>query len=518
VVWSPEGTGVTREEQRLRRGTSRATPSPIPVRICPTCGEVYSSGTEHCEADGARLTAWQPISELELAPYTDVDALSPRDSAGPLDDTPRMPSDRLFRSSPSGRDRVLGQRYRLGRSLGVGGYGAVFAADDLQSGQRVAIKVLSPAVSQSSEMLTRFHREAIAASRIRHPNIVDVLDFDVDVDGTHFIAMEFLDGHDLADHLVTVGRLEPAIALGIAAQCAHGLAAAHRVGVLHRDLKPANVFLVDSGDGNERVKVIDFGISKLTRLAGDFTDVTSASKMVGTPRYMSPEHARGDELDGRADVYSLGVMLFEMLTGEPPFVGRSALELFARHLRAKRQPPSARVPALGTCPGLDALVVRALAAEREARFASMDDFADAIVACLRAISPAAADDVIDYSGEISGPRPAAPPRTRLAARFVPAVLLIAAAAVLAGVMATRADQAPQPREATTQPVSAPGPADTTAIAPAATADSTPDAGVVAPAPPAARDAAPAPAKVRRASRPPSRHRTIDAAKLGVSEW
>jgi hypothetical protein len=482
------------------------------VRVCPTCGDVYSSRTEHCDADGARLTDWRPVSELELAPYTDVDALSPRDSAGPLDDTPRVPSGRMARTSPSGRDRVLGDRYRLGRSLGVGGYGAVFAADDLQTGQRVAIKVLSPAVSQSSEMLTRFHREAIAASRIRHPNIVDVVDFDVDGDGTQFIAMEFLDGHDLADHLVTVGRLEPAAALGIAAQCARGLAAAHRVGVLHRDLKPANVFLVDSGDGNERVKVIDFGISKLTRLAGDFTDVTSASKMVGTPRYMSPEHARGDELDGRADVYSLGVMLFEMLTGEPPFVGRSALELFARHLRAKRQPPSARVPALGTCPGLDALVVRALAAERDARFASMDDFADAIVACLRAIAPAAADDVLDYSGEISGPRLTAPPRTRLAARLVPAALVVAAAAVLAGVMATRAGHAPPPMEATPPPAIVP------AAVPAAAASSAPDAGVAAPASAPPRTTAPAPAKVRRVTRPPSRERTIDAAKLGVSEW
>ncbi|MBZ0236550.1 MAG: serine/threonine protein kinase, partial [Deltaproteobacteria bacterium] len=318
------------------------------MRVCPTCGEVYSVAAERCPADGTALARWGgAISEGELGVYTDVDALASTGRQPAVQETPRvLVADLVARSSSPARGRVLGQRYRLDRSLGVGGYGAVFAAHDLHTGEAVAIKVLSPAVERSPEMLTRFHREAIAASRVRHPGIVDVVDFDVDDEGTQYIVMEFLDGHDLAQRLEDAGRLPPATALAIAAQCARGLAAAHHVGVLHRDLKPANVFLVRQRDGGERVKVIDFGISKLTRAAGDYTDVTRGSQVVGTPRYMPPEQARGEELDGRADVYALGVMMFEMLVGAPPFAGRSPLELFAQHVRATRQPPSARVPEL----------------------------------------------------------------------------------------------------------------------------------------------------------------------------
>ena len=186
---------------------------------------------------------------------------------------------------------LIGGRYRLGRELGVGGYGVVFAAEDQLTGDRVAIKVLAPSATANAESLTRFHREAIATSRIRHPHIVDVADFDVDGDGGHFIVMEYLDGRDLSEALADDGPLAPARALAIASQCARGLAAAHRVGVLHRDLKPANIYLVRRPDGGEAVKIIDFGVSKLTQLAGDYTDVTSAS---------SPGHAAssGRSIDG----------------------------------------------------------------------------------------------------------------------------------------------------------------------------------------------------------------------------
>ncbi|HEY5948563.1 MAG TPA: serine/threonine-protein kinase [Kofleriaceae bacterium] len=295
--------------------------------------------------------------------------------------------------------RVLGGRYRLGRQLGAGGYGAVFTAEDTITGERVAIKVLSPAASQNQELIIRFHREAIAASRARHPHIVTIADFDVDEDDGHFIVMEHLDGRDLAQTLADARPLAPVRALTIAAQCARGLAAAHRVGVLHRDLKPANVFLVRRDGGGETVKVIDFGISKLTPLAGDYTDVTSGSKVVGTPSYMSPEQARGARLDARTDVYALGVVLFEMLVGERPFTGRSPLEILGNHLSAPRVAPSTLRSQLADCPGLDALVLRALSPEPEQRFASMEALGDALVACLRAIAPDAAEHVTEPTGE-----------------------------------------------------------------------------------------------------------------------
>jgi serine/threonine-protein kinase len=284
--------------------------------------------------------------------------------------------------------RILGGRYRLGRQLGQGGYGAVFSGEDTITGERVAIKVLSPAASRQHELIIRFHREAIAASRARHPHIVTIVDFDIDGDDEHFIVMEHLDGRDLAQTLADARPLSPVRALTIAAQVARGLAASHQVGVMHRDLKPANVFLVRRDDGRETVKVIDFGISKLTPLAGDYTDVTSGSKVVGTPSYMSPEQARGAPLDARTDVYALGVMLFEMLVGERPFLGRSPIEILGNHFSAPRVAPSAHRAELADYEGLDAIVLRAIASEPAQRFASMEELGEALDACLRTITPA----------------------------------------------------------------------------------------------------------------------------------
>jgi serine/threonine protein kinase len=336
--------------------------------------------------------------------------------------------------------RVLGGRYRLGRHLGAGGYGAVYAAEDTITGERVAIKVLSPAASQNQELIIRFHREAIAASRVRHPHIVTIADFDVDEDDGHFIVMEHLDGRDLSQTLAEARPLAPVRALTIAAQCARGIAAAHRVGVLHRDLKPANVFLVRRDGGGETVKVIDFGISKLTPLAGDYTDVTSGSKVVGTPSYMSPEQARGAVLDARTDVYALGVMLFEMLVGERPFTGRSPIEILGNHMSAPRVPPSTLRAELAAWPGLDALVLRALSPHPEQRFASMEVLGDALVACLRAIAPDAAEHATEPTGEQTD-------RARLARDRAPATSVVSrgaprlrwlgiAAAVIAASIAT----------------------------------------------------------------------------------
>lgn len=534
------------------------------MKVCPVCGEVYRPDAARCLAHDVRLRAWrEPTTDTQLGVVTDVElSAAPPDEVVGLAETPRAETPGEGRAPAPVRGRMLGGRYRLGRQLGVGGYGAVFAAEDLLTHDRVAIKVLTPAASQCAELVTRFHREAIAASRARHPHIVDIADFDVDDDGGHYIVMERLDGRDLAaaieEAIEDGGRLAPARALVIAAQCARGLAAAHRVGVLHRDLKPANVFLVQRPDGGESVKIIDFGISKLTRAAGDYTDVTSSSKVVGTPAYMAPEQACGNPLDARADVYALGVMLFEMLVGERPFTGRSPIEILTRHLRAPRVPPSASRPELAACPGLDALVLRALAAAPDARFRTMEELGDAILACLRAIDPEAAEHATEITGELTATEDAAAAGAAARARRAWRGLGLGLAAIAVtvtlavttwggeddgpAVPAAATEREPAPAAAPAAP--APGAVATAAgaardpgVTPGPSADAGPepvppaevarepvaevaaDAGAAPARPDAGRRAAPARAtsRVLPARRPP-RPAPSGAAALGVEEW
>ena len=280
--------------------------------------------------------------------------------------------------------RVLGRRYRLLELMSIGGFGAVFAAEDMRLKKRVAVKVLSPHLAASADHLARFQQEAIAASQLRHEGIVLVTDFDRDVDGTHFIAMELLDGYDLARLIETHGPLPPITALEIAAQVASALDCAHRCGILHRDLKPANVFLTTHGARGDVVKILDFGISKVMHRRLGPGNLTQTGQVVGTPYYMAPEQAQGrPDIDGRCDVYSLGVLLYEMLTGVPPFVGDHYVVVALQHLTLAPQPPSRSRPDL--TPDLDELVLRALAKEPRDRYESMAHFHAAIAVELHAL-------------------------------------------------------------------------------------------------------------------------------------
>jgi serine/threonine protein kinase len=287
--------------------------------------------------------------------------------------------------------RLLGNRYLLKKELGVGGFGAVFEAEDQRLEKRVAVKVLSPRVAMEPEALTRFKQEALAASKIGHKGIVDVTDFDSDIDGTHFLVMEYLDGCDLARLIAREGPILPARTLLIGLQIARALEKAHARDIIHRDLKPANIFLTTLGEVEDFVKVIDFGISKVIQSLGGTAGLTGSGQIIGTPYYMAPEQAQaGDSIDQRADVYSLGVILYEMLVKRPPFQGTTPLQVITAHITQAPKPPSQVMPALRLPPVLDALVLRALAKSPGERFASMSAFADAMTTALEQVDAEAA--------------------------------------------------------------------------------------------------------------------------------
>ena len=272
---------------------------------------------------------------------------------------------------------VIADTYTIEALIGRGGMGAVFMASHKRlPGKQVAIKVLHAELS-GAEVLARFRREAEIASRLGHPNIVQVHDFNVMADGTPYLVLEFLRGESLAQRLAN-GPLPLDHALSIVRQVGSALAAAHREGIVHRDLKPQNIFLVPTEvDGRivEIAKVLDFGISKIR---GSQTVQTQDSALLGTPQYMAPEQATGQHssLDERTDVFAFGAIVYEMLSGQPAFTGDSIPEVVFKVVYEQPTPLAERVPALP--PAIVAAVERAMAKPAGERFASASDFVEAL--------------------------------------------------------------------------------------------------------------------------------------------
>lgn len=264
--------------------------------------------------------------------------------------------------------RLIGSRYEVMERIGGGGMADVFRAHDRTLDRYVAVKLMRPAFANDPEFVERFHREAEALGAIDHPNIVRVLDYGASADGP-FIVMELVSGGTLRDLMRARGRVDQYAAAEIVAAIADGLEAAHVRGVLHRDLKPDNVLL----DGEGRPKVADFGIARLAAA----TAITRTGEVLGTPQYLAPEQMSGDVVDERADVYALGVILYEMLTGTQPTGGTTPSEIVSRRLRVDPRPPS-RLVALA--PALNALVLRALARDPARRVRRAADLRAALLA------------------------------------------------------------------------------------------------------------------------------------------
>ena len=269
---------------------------------CPTCGRQYSNDVEVCPEDHAALQADATVSDV-------------------------TPGDPLV-------GHTLDEKYRLEERLGIGGMGTVYRARHLLIDRPVAIKVLNQRFVEDDAARTRFSREARACGRLQHANAVTVTDFGHSRDGYVYLVMELLEGRTLREVLIKEAPLDAARSVSLMLQISAAVAAAHEAGIIHRDLKPANVFIVQRAEVPAVVKVLDFGIAKLaadTLEEDEPMTLTQVGAMIGTPRYMSPEQCDGAELTPAADVYSLGVILYEMLTGSVPFSGSTPLAIAMKH-------------------------------------------------------------------------------------------------------------------------------------------------------------------------------------------
>ncbi len=283
--------------------------------------------------------------------------------------------------------RLLAGRYQLGELIGRGGMADVHVGMDTRLGRRVAIKLLKPSLANDPQFRTRFRREAQDAAKMAHPTIVRIFDAGEesvrDINGNEtlipFIVMEYVDGRLLKD-IVAEGPLEPAEAARIVGQVLTALEYSHRAGVVHRDIKPGNIMIASGG----QVKVMDFGIARA--ISDSSATIAETSAIVGTAQYFSPEQARGETVDARTDLYSTGIVLFELLTGRAPFRGDNPVAVAYQHVNSEAVPPSSLNPKVS--PALDAVTLRSLTKDRFERYQSAGEFRDDVEAAAAGSVPA----------------------------------------------------------------------------------------------------------------------------------
>src|ERR1700722_11749650 len=294
---------------------------------------------------------------------------------------------------------IIRNKYEILDRIGVGGMGVVYRARHLTFNEMCAIKIVTDQIAGDSNFLQRFQKEAVVTRKLRHPNAVRVDDFDYTDDGRPFIVMELVEGKNIGEILQEQGPFRVARAVRITTQVAQALGVAHKLGVVHRDIKPGNILLTTDEQGQESAKVLDFGIAKLREAAGDANSgMTMTGMVVGTPLYMSPEQfmgKKGDgEIDGRTDLYSLGVVLYQMVTAQLPFEGDTLYSLMMQHMQGTVKPPREVVPELNIPESLSRVILKAIDKSRELRFQTAEEFVAALnqVANERVSNEAAPDD------------------------------------------------------------------------------------------------------------------------------
>ncbi|MBZ0234558.1 MAG: serine/threonine protein kinase, partial [Deltaproteobacteria bacterium] len=340
---------------------------------CPSCHQFYGEAG-YCPFDGARLSI--PPEAISHQPR----AISAHDGEEAVKALLRTDAGAIY-------ERLVGQtldgRYLIERKIGEGGMGVVYAARHLVIERPLAVKVLKREVARDQSTIKRFVQEAKAASRIGHPHIVDVTDFGTTPDGLTYSVMEYVDGTTLSSAIKLSAPLPLERILPIAAQIAQALDAAHQKGIVHRDLKPENIFLINRDGRRDFVKIVDFGIAKVSPIDQNAPvegpRLTRAGAVFGTPEYMAPEQAAGrGDTDARVDVYALGTIMYEMLTGRVPHKSESMVRTLAMQMLDPIEPPSKVRPDLHIAPEVEAVVMRALAKKREQRYQTMGELYDAI--------------------------------------------------------------------------------------------------------------------------------------------
>jgi serine/threonine protein kinase len=314
------------------------------MRFCPKCKKKYPDSIRFCPLDGTTLVGEEQAPEA------------------------------LKRERERLENKVVGS-YQMEDVLAEGGMGIIFLAKHVKLGRKVALKMLRPQFSDNKKAVTRFFREARAVNEIQHENIIEITDFIEDDRGDNYYIMELLDGQDLRKLIIKEGPLSVPRSLSIAIQVANALAAVHQAGIVHRDLKSENIFLVKRGENPDFVKLLDFGVAKLIRHADD-EDIhkTIEGTILGTAEYMSPEQASGKPVDFRTDIYSLGVILYEMLTGRRPITGKSFSEIIYNQLTVTPLRPSQLEGlSVGMPLHLEELIMQCLEKDPELRPQSMEE-------------------------------------------------------------------------------------------------------------------------------------------------
>ena len=304
------------------------------LKICPQCATEYPANERFCPRDGTALRSQDPQADLVGS--------------------------------------IIADRYHVLRKLGEGGMGQVYLAEHVKMGRKSAVKVMRPAMVKDVDAISRFNREAANASRINHPNIAGIYDFGETKEGIIYLAMEFIEGQSLTSIIEQQGALVPARAADLLLQTSEALGAAHDMGIVHRDLKPDNIMVTKNRDGGDLVKVVDFGIAKAA--GSDAQKVTKTGLVVGTPEYMSPEQLSGDKLDGRSDIYSLGLVAFHMLTGLLPFPSDSQQESMIMRLTDAPKTLTEMRPEMPWPEDLQAMMNKALSRDVTQRYQTAPEF------------------------------------------------------------------------------------------------------------------------------------------------